>query len=155
MNTSTFPMALVAMTCSLGMPVCAQPARWGTPDNATVKMIHASEKIWLDGNCSPQQALKDVIAADFQGTAPSGERYAKKDAISSPSPSLDLDCHLGVIKVHLFGDATAVAYGTENSMRMNKVGKRHKRCLAWTDTWLKRSGQWQIVAAQDNEVACH
>lgn len=26
--------------------------------------------------------------------------------------------------------------------------------LAWTDTWLKRKGKWQIVAAQDNVVAC-
>ncbi len=154
MNTSTLSIALLALTCSLAMPVYAQQARWGTPNEATVKMIQSSEKMWLDGNCSPQPGLQDVIGDDFQGTAPSGERYGKKDAISSPSPNLDLDCHLGEIKVHFFGDTTAVVYGSENSLRMNKDGKRYKRCLAWTDTWLKRSGEWQIVAAQDNEVAC-
>ena len=82
------------------------------------------------------------------------DSWGKKYAISAPSPSLGLDCQLGEIKVHFFGDFSAVAYGTENSMRKNADGTRRKRCLAWADTWLKRSGQWRIVAAQNNEVAC-
>ena len=33
-------------------------------------------------------------------------------------------------------------------------GKETKRCLIWTDTWLKRAGKWQIMAAQDTTVPC-
>src|SRR5579862_5647309 len=29
-----------------------------------------------------------------------------------------------------------------------------KECQVWTDTWLKRGGKWQIVAAQDNKIDC-
>lgn len=35
-----------------------------------------------------------------------------------------------------------------------KDGKEFLRCLVWTDTWLKRDGKWQIIAAQDVVVKC-
>lgn len=51
---------------------------WGNPDEATVKLIKASEKMWLDADCSQQPGLKNVFADDFQGTYVGGERYGKK-----------------------------------------------------------------------------
>jgi hypothetical protein len=48
----------------------------------------------------------------------------------------------------------AVAYGNESSIRKGKDGKEFLRCLVWTDTWLKRDGKWQIIAAQDVVVKC-
>lgn len=154
MKAWALPFALVALSGSLAMPVCAQQARWGKPEDATVKMIRASEKMWLDSDCSPQPGLKDVIADDFQGTTPAGRRYGKKDAIGTPDTPPGHDCRLGDVTVHFFGDSTALVYGSESSMDKDGNGKMRKRCLIWTDTWLKRSGRWQIVAAQDNEVVC-
>jgi len=153
MKAPTLAFALAVLSSSLAMPVCAQQARWGKPEDATVRMIHASEKMWLDSDCSAQPGLKDVFADDFQGTAPSGKRYGKKEAASTPDTP-GHDCRLGAITVHFFGDSTAVVYGSESSMRNDQSGKAHKHCLTWTDTWLKRSGRWQIVAAQDNDVTC-
>ena len=154
MKASALALVLIALSCSLAIPVCAQQARWGTPEDATVRMIHASEKMWLDSDCSAQPGLEDIIADDFQGTAPSGRRYGKKDAISTPDTPPGHDCRLGDVTVHFFGDSTAVVYGSESSMQNDNHGKAHKRCLIWTDTWLKRSGHWQIVAAQDSDTAC-
>lgn len=153
MRTSALSMTWVALACSLAIPVYAQEARWGQPDDATVKLIRTSEKMWLDASCSPQPNLKNVIADDFQGTATNGTRYGKKGALDTPTPP-DRDCRLGDVTVHFFGDATALIYGSESSMRKGSNGQTRKRCLVWTDTWLKRAGRWQIVAAQDNEVAC-
>jgi hypothetical protein len=48
-----------------------------------------------------------------------------------------------------FGDKIAVVYGSENAIRKTPDGQEHTRTLIWTDTWLKRNGSWQIVAAQD------
>ncbi len=45
-------------------------------------------------------------------------------------------------------------YGSERAVRTDKDGKEAMRCLAWTDTWLKRHGKWEIVAAQDTAVPC-
>ena len=48
----------------------------------------------------------------------------------------------------------AIAYGNESSIRKGKDGEENLRCLVWTDTWLKREGKWQIIAAQDTAVPC-
>ena len=52
------------------------------------------------------------------------------------------------------GDSIALAYGAESAVGKAKDGKEAKHCLIWTDTWLKRAGKWQIVAAQDTKIPC-
>jgi len=131
-----------------------QESRWGSPGEETVKFIIAAEAKWANSACSPQPDLKDVIADDFQGTSPSGRRYGKKDAVSTDLKSLERDCQLGDVKVRFFGDSIAIAYGVESAVSKAKDDKQTKHCLIWTDTWLKRAGKWQIVAAQDTNIPC-
>jgi hypothetical protein len=133
----------------------AQEARWGSPDEDTVKFMTAAEAKWASSACSPQPDLKDVIADDFQGTSTKGKRYGKEDAITTDTKSLSRDCQLGEVKVRFFGDSIAVAYGAESRMVKDKDGKEEKRCQIWTDTWLQRAGKWQIVSAQDTIVSCN
>jgi hypothetical protein len=132
----------------------AQESRWGSPEEETVKFIIASEAKWASSACNPQPDLKDIIADDFQGTSPSGRRYGKDKAITTDTKSLSRDCQLGEVKVRFFGDSIALAYGAESAVSKAKDGKETKRCLIWTDTWLKRAGKWQIVAAQDTNISC-
>jgi hypothetical protein len=47
-----------------------------------------------------------------------------------------------------------MVYGSESSARNAKGGTEQSRCLIWTDTWLKRNGHWQIIAAQDTRFDC-
>jgi hypothetical protein len=54
------------------------------------------------------------------------------------------------VKVHYLGENLAVLYGTESRIEKDKDGKERMRSLIWTDTWLKRNGKWQVIAAQDN-----
>jgi hypothetical protein len=131
----------------------AQNSRWGSADDPIVKEIAAKEKMWADGHCSLQPDLKDVIADDFQGTRTDGARFGKVGALEFDAKNPDHDCRFGTVKVHFFGDNVAVVYGDESSIRKTD-GKDVRRCLAWTDTWLKRDGKWQIVSAQDNAVKC-
>ena len=133
----------------------AQESRWGSPDEDTVNFITAVEAKWASLACSPQPDLKDVIASDFQGTSTKGQRYGKEEAITTDTKSLSRDCQLGEVKVRFFGDSIAIAYGAENRMIKDNNGKETKRCQVWTDTWLKRAGKWQIVAAQDTIVPCN
>jgi len=152
-------IAIFGLTLSLvggfTSPSVAQESRWGSPDEDTVKLITGAEAKWASSACSPQPDLKEVIADDFQGTSPQGRRYGKKDAISADTKSQSRDCQLGEVKVRFFSDSIAIAYGAESSMNKNNNGKKTKRCLIWTDTWLKRAGKWQIVAAQDTLVSCN
>jgi len=135
-------------------PSVAQESRWGSPNEDIVKLIVAVEAKWASSACNPQPDLKDVIADDFQGTSTKGQRYGKEEAITTDTKSLSRDCQLGEVKVRFFGDSMAIAYGAENRMMKDDNGKETKRCQVWTDTWLKRGGKWQIVAAQDTIVPC-
>jgi hypothetical protein len=40
------------------------------------------------------------------------------------------------------------------NLNRTKYGKEFKRCLVWTDTWLRREGKWQIITAMDVRVEC-
>ena len=81
-------------------------------------------------------------------------RYGREGAITADPNSRATDCQLGDVKIRFFGDSVAVAYGEESRMQPDASGQVAKRCQVWTDTWLKRDGKWQIVAAQDTIVAC-
>ena len=132
----------------------AQKSYWGSPDDPLVKEFVAKEKMWLEAECSRQAGLKDVIADDYQGTAPNGERTDKASALSDSPNWPAKDCQLGPVKVRFFSENLAMIYGSESTVRTAKDGKSAKRCLVWTDTWFKRDGKWQIIAAQDTEVKC-
>jgi hypothetical protein len=153
---SIIPVSLLVVLFLGGFasPCFGQESRWGSPGEETVKLIIAAERTWASSACSPQPDLKDVIADDFQGTSPSGRRYGKNEAITSDAQSHSRDCYLGEVKVRFFGDSIAIAYGAESAVSKAKDGKETKRCLIWTDTWLKRAGKWQIVAAQDTDIPC-
>jgi hypothetical protein len=150
---SIIPAFLVFFLGEFVSPSVGQESRWGSPREETVKFIIAAEGKWANSACGPQPDLKDVIADDFQGTSPSGRCYGKNEAITADTESLSRDCQLGEVKVRFFGDSIAIAYGAESAVKA-KDGKETKRCLIWTDTWLKRAGKWQIVAAQDTDISC-
>lgn len=152
-NIPIFGLAL-SLFGGFALPSVAQESRWGLPDEDTVKFMKTVEAKWASSACSPQPDLKDFIADDFQGTSTKGQRYGKEEAIASDAKSMSRDCELGEVKVRFFGDSLAIAYGAESSMVKDNKGQETKRCQVWTDTWLKRSGKWQIVAAQDTVIPC-
>ena len=62
------------------------------------------------------------------------------------APKYFVSNHANEIKVRFYGDA-AVAQGDETWER--RTGEPLRGRFVWTDTWLKRNGKWQIVAAED------
>lgn len=152
-NIPIFGLAL-SFLGGFALPSVAQESRWGSPDEDTVKFMKTVEAKWASSACSPQPDLKEFIADDFQGTSTKGNRYGKEEAITTDTKSMSRDCQLGEVKVRFFGDSLAIAYGAESSMAKDNKGEETKRCQVWTDTWLKRAGKWQIVAAQDTIVPC-
>ena len=154
MSRTMLFIATISFLGCLTTPGIAQDSRWGSPDDSTVKFIIDAEAKWASSGCSPQPELKAVMADDFQGTSTDGHRYDKAAAIASDPKAVARDCQLGDVKVRFFGDSIAIAYGAENRIGKGADGKGAKRCQVWTDTWLKRKGQWQIVAAQDTVIPC-
>jgi Domain of unknown function (DUF4440) len=154
MKNSIYLMAAMLLIGIGAAQAQDQVSRWLSPADPIAKNITTLEDLWAHTACSSvPDALKAAFAEDFQGTAPKGMRYGRP-AGDWGGKGDDTDCQLQDIQIRLFGDSVAVAYGDESSVSKKKDGRAQKHCLVWTDTWLKRKGKWQIVAAQDNAVTC-
>src|SRR5262245_40760657 len=145
---------VVALVFAAG--VQAEQERSADETDATAQTLIARERQWAEQTCTHVVVVDTLLADDFQGTSPEGTRYVKADAIND-AESDDVaarDCRLDAATVHLFGDATAVIYGSERFTTDVPGGGALTRCLIWTDTWLKRAGLWQVIAVQDMWAEC-
>jgi ketosteroid isomerase-like protein len=116
------------------------------------KYIKESEQQWAEAAKNQDIALIDrIVAVDFLGIAPDGTFYNKSDELSRVKLGGDevLSNHVNHIKVRFFGD-TAVAQGDETWEHLKGDPKRGS--YVWTDTWIKRDGKWQVVAAEDLQL---
>jgi ketosteroid isomerase-like protein len=109
--------------------------------------IRQSESAWAESVVTNDAAVLDrILADDFVGVEIDGSHYTKQDAIKEyrTSPSTFVSNHLNDVEIRFFGD-TAVAEGNESWKKKDgTVGK-----FVWADTWIRRNGKWQIVAAED------
>lgn len=133
----------------------AQQSHWAAPDDQTAKFMIQMERKWAEGVCVNNGVISELLADDFQGTSTRGERYTKADELRDEAgPHSAHGCALDDAKVRLIGDNVAIVYGSEHATGKDKTHPAAKVCQVWTDTWMKRNGKWQIVAAQDNRVEC-
>ena len=154
-TTMAVVMGLGTLLMSVSEPAQhLQQGRWASEDDPIAKEMIQRERDWAEDGCTQNAAVKAFLADDFQGTAPGGERYNKAEALRRDTSRKERDCHLDDAKVRFFGDSIAIIYGSERALRTDMDGKEAMRCLVWTDTWLKRQGKWEIVAAQDTAVPC-
>lgn len=152
---------LVLCLCAFTVTALAQQSHWATTDDPTAKYIIDSERQWAESGCNINQIEAKILADDFQGTSPrDGSRYSKSDilALNPDKNQAETDCQLLDVRVRFFssgdGDNVAMVYSSETATRKDKGRKPVARCLTWTDTWLKRDGRRQIIAAQDAQFPC-
>ena len=90
--------------------------------------------------------VERILADDFLGVDPKGTLYDKAKMIADTrnAPQCFVSNRVNEVKVRFYGD-TAIAQGDESWER--RTGERGR--FAWTDTWIRRNGRWQIVAAED------
>ena len=106
-----------------------------------------SERQWAESVATGDtSAIERILADDFVGVDPEGRQYSKQEMMAETrnAPKHFVSNHLNDVKVRFYGDA-AIAQGSET---WEKRTGEHGR-FVWTDTWLRRNGRWQIVAAED------
>jgi ketosteroid isomerase-like protein len=113
------------------------------------RYIQESEAAWAESVATNDASVVQRILADDFVWVLDGRILDKPTAVSDAAqgPGSFLSDHLEYAHVRFFGD-TAVVQGSEIWTRK---GNRKGR-FVWTDTWLRRNGQWQIVAAEDCSV---
>jgi ketosteroid isomerase-like protein len=116
----------------------------------------ADERAALDLEEAWAKAVVKRDAATFRRLLASGFTYTEDDRmqtgaqlmrdIVSGSDSVT-EAHNEAMETHSFGNTMIVTGWL--AMRGRSGGKPFDRRYRFTDTWLKRGGQWQIIAAQD------
>jgi ketosteroid isomerase-like protein len=97
-----------------------------------------------------------IEADDYTWTSPQGEVWTKpRDVAFVRSLDSVKDITMSYVttevKVRVYGDA-AVVTGLDTIKETNK-GKEVNRQERWTNTWVKRAGQWQCVAGHTSVVS--
>jgi len=147
-------IALVAVASTFAGRALAEDIP--TTESATAKWMVEKERAWADMACGGKWVATEILANDFQGTAPNGSRYGKPagEPPYDPKTQWSTDCRLDSADVRFFAADVAVVYGSESKTVALPGSSHERRCLVWSDMWLKREGKWQIIAVQDNRVDC-
>lgn len=113
------------------------------------KYIQESSSAWAESITTNDASVVKRILADDVVWVRDGEFLNKSRAVSAAEqgPRDFLSNHLDYAQVRFFGD-TAIVHGNETWTR---TGGRSGHCL-FIDTWVRRDGIWQIVAAVDVSV---
>ncbi len=113
------------------------------------RYIIESERQWAESVATGDtSAVERILADDFVGVDPKGRFYDKAQMISDTrdAPKYFVSNHANEVKVRFYGDI-AVAQGSETWEQ--RTGDPLRGRFVWTDTWVRRNGKWQIVAAED------
>jgi len=110
------------------------------------RYIMTSEAAWAESVPTNNPAVVERILASDVVWVLDGQVWNKARAVADAKagPGDFLSDHLDYAHVRFFGE-TAVVQGMETWTR---TGRRTGH-FVWTDTWVRRNGQWQIVAAED------
>ena len=136
---------------SFGVAILAQ-----TKTESVEQELIRLEKEWADAWVKRDIAFYERIESDdYTWTSPGGEVWTKArdlEFVRSLESVKDITMSYVTtdVKVRVYGDA-AVVTGLDTIKETNK-GKEVSRQERWTNTWVKRAGQWQCVAGHSSEI---
>jgi hypothetical protein len=128
-------------------PLLASAAGYSQKD--AEKYISDSEAAWVAAEVSGDPSVaKRILADDYVGVFPDGSIGHKADAVAFFTPANRSPMgHLDYVHVRFFGDM-ATAQGQETDLRPKGSALPSGR-LIFTDVFVMRNGQWQLVNSED------
>ena len=114
--------------------------------DAARKYIVECSRDWAETVVTGDRTKRKIyFADDFVGTSTTGGKYDKAAITRETGPAKYIISNtLNDVDVRFFGE-TAVVHGDETWVKKDGSTGRY----VWTDIWVRRDGNWQIVAAQD------
>jgi ketosteroid isomerase-like protein len=123
-------------------------------NEATEDLIEKLEREWVAAITNRDAAmLNKLLAEEFVGTSPSAHVYYKPMAISSLENGTHVvkSMALDEVSANVFGD-TAVAFTSQEEVS-SFGGEDTSGHYHYTNVWLKRNGEWQVVASHGSRFA--
>lgn len=151
MNRIAFAVSLTVLAFAVAIQA-QTPAqtKTGSVEQELIKL----ENEWADAWVKSDVAFFDRIEAnDYTWTAPWGEVWTKaRDlALLKSGDSVITSWVLSEMKVRVYRDAAVVT--GRCAVKETYKGKDVSDQYRWTDTWIKRAGQWQCVAGHSSVIA--
>ena len=134
---------IIGLLTASALPVAAQtkPA-----DQASEQAVLQLTRDWLAAEERHDRAtLQRIIADDFEGIAPMGNRVFKDDVLPAEGSTGGLAITTSEVKARVFGDTAVVT-----ASGMQKGGE--KRGVRFTVVFVKRSNEWKMVAGHLSAV---
>lgn len=127
----------------------------GQPKSGSVEQeLTKLEKEWSEAYVKHDLAALDRLEADGIVQADSdGNVFTKSEDIEEVKTGVLVVTSLvqDEIKVHAYGDAAVVT--SRSTEKGQYRGKDYRAQFRYTDTWIKKDGRWQIVAAHWSTIA--
>jgi ketosteroid isomerase-like protein len=120
-----------------------------SPSDGDEKRIIVLENVWNQTQMSHDaNAMASMLHADFVLTDFDGSLMSKPVFLASIR---DISVKLSVeessdMKLHRYGDTVVVTGATHE--KGTQKGKSYEHYGRFTDTWIKRDGEWVCVASQ-------
>ena len=115
------------------------------------ELLQLENQIGRSGGASGASDLNRILAPDFVGTSANGRVQSRHEWIHARELAGAKSSVSSDLQVRLLSDDLAVVTGVETMTRAeNNARNAHFR---FTNTWAKRSGSWQCVAAHVSRIA--
>jgi ketosteroid isomerase-like protein len=141
----------VIVSVLLLLSVSARPVRASASTDA--EFIGFLEEAWVDAIVQKNVSVLDrVMAEDFSGMSPNGQRYTKQEAIAdvhSGSYAVE-SMKLDNLKVRIVGDTAIVTYYQNEESKYGNEDCSGR--YVFTDVWVNRNDDWQVIASHGTAV---
>ena len=146
MTAAAFVLALAAQAAGQAAGGAAQGAQGAQGSEAEQAVLRLTRE-WVEAEGKiDRAALERIIAADFEGTAPNGNRVTRGDVIPREGTTGGgLSMKLDDLKARVFGDAAVVT-------GRGLPGAQGAPEVRFTLVYARREGGWQMVAGHISPV---
>jgi len=137
--------ALVGFSLAIG-------TAWAQQQSSHEEQVLQLEKGYCTAFIKRDAAWLDkYLADDYMGVDSRGRSESKAEALASlkDPQSAYTSCTEKDLKVRVYGDA-AVATGRQIYSGTFKGQQYKDRDVRWTDTFVRKGGRWQVVAAHSS-----
>lgn len=128
-----------------------------TAQNKSEIEVKQMERAWLDAyENHDTRAMEAIVGDDFTITFPNGSIQTKKQIINSLNVARDrsgssaVKFHTEEVQARVYGDTVILIGRVITEWQQN--GQTLKEQNRYTDTYVKRSGRWQVVASHLSNV---
>ena len=138
----------IALLLAIAVLTPARPQQNGPDSSASAQALMSLENKWVVALTKSDVATLDSIFADTYVDTDEHNQRSNKQGVLSALRSGDLKIQsitLSSMRVYDYGDAAVV---TGNSAQVGNFKRQPlARAIIFTDTFVRRNGQWQVVAS--------